>query len=323
MIARITRLLLLIQLIAAAIFAAVAMRVFHIDNAFLAVLIGIALVVFVRMAITGNNFYIASRFRSETPMQHHIGPWQAVLLFLGEFRATMTASSWTMPFRTFSKRTVSDPQCLPVLLVHGYGCNSGYWHSMSKALCKARITHHAVDLEPVIGGIDEYSPLIHRAIEMLCRDTGSDKIIIVAHSMGGLASRAYLRDYGSKRIARLITLGTPHHGTGLAHFGVGLNTEQMRWTVTEQEGVASDWLLALKARERPEVRRLIVSIYSHHDNIISPQVSSHLDGAKNIELGGVGHVALGVDPEVQAMVIREIREVSAQAEEPATASLIS
>ncbi|OWW18530.1 esterase/lipase family protein [Noviherbaspirillum denitrificans] len=323
MIVRITRLLLLFQLLAAAVLAVIAMRLFHIDNGFLASLYGLIVVVLVRMAITGNNFVIAARFRSNTPARHRIGTWQAIRLFFGEFRATMTASSWTMPFRTFSKRTVADARSLPVLLVHGYGCNSGYWHSMSKTLCKARVTHYAVDLEPVVGGIDEYSPLIQRAIETLCRDTGSDQVIIIAHSMGGLASRAYLRDYGSKRVARLITLGTPHHGTALAHFGVGLNTQQMRWTVTAQEGVASDWLLALKARERPEVRRRIVSIYSHHDNIISPQVSSHLDGAKNIELGGVGHVALGVDPDVQALVIREIRETSAHADEPARASLIS
>jgi triacylglycerol esterase/lipase EstA (alpha/beta hydrolase family) len=180
-------------------------------------------------------------------------------------------------------------------------------------LQKANIIHRAIDLEPVIGGIDEYVPLIHRAIEMLCEETGCDKVIIVAHSMGGLASRAYLRDYGSDRIARLITLGTPHHGTALAHFGVGLNTHQMRWTATEQEGLASEWLRALKAGENPAIYHLIVSIYSHHDNIISPQISSHLDGAKNIELNGVGHVALGFDPEVQAMVIREVRAVSTQA----------
>ena len=319
MVVRITRLLLLFQLLVAAAIAAAAMQFFPVDNTFLAGAIGLGVVVVVRLAITANNFFLASRYRSETPLHHRIGMWAAVHLFLGEFRSTMTASSWTMPFRTFAKRVPARPRGLPALLVHGYGCNSGYWHSMSKALQKANITHHAVDLEPVIGGIDEYAPLIHRAVETLCRETGHDKVIIVAHSMGGLASRAYLRDYGSEKVARLITLGTPHHGTSLAHFGVGLNTHQMRWTATEQEGLASEWLRVLKAAENPAVYRLVVSIYSHHDNIISPQTSSHLDGAKNIELNGIGHVALGFDPEVQAMVIREIRDASARAAQPARA----
>ncbi|HYC42852.1 MAG TPA: alpha/beta fold hydrolase [Noviherbaspirillum sp.] len=316
MVARITRLLLLFQLLVAAAFAAAAMQLFQLDNALLAGLLGLGLVIVARLVITGNNFLLASRHRSHLPEHYRIGVWQGIRLFLGEFRATMTASSWTMPFRTFSTRIPAHPQGLPVLLVHGYGCNSGYWHSISKVLQKARITHHAIDLEPVIGGIDEYSPLIHRAIEVLCRETGAERVVIVAHSMGGLASRAYLRDYGSSRVAKLITLGTPHHGTSLAHFGVGLNTHQMRWTATEQEGLASEWLRALKASENAEVYHLIVSIYSHHDNIISPQTSSHLEGAKNIELNGIGHVALGFDPEVQAMVIREIRDVSSRVTEP-------
>jgi triacylglycerol lipase len=310
MVARITRLLLLFQLLVAAAFAAAAVQFFKVNNAFLAALIGIAIVATFRLVITGNNFLLASRYRSETPEHHRIGWWAGLWLFLGEYRATMTASSWTMPFHRFSSRSPQHPQGLPVLLIHGYGCNSGYWHSMSKALLKANITHHAVDLEPVIGGIDEYIPMIHHAVETLRRETGQVKVVIVAHSMGGLASRAYLRDHGSKHIAKLVTLGTPHHGTGLAHFGVGLNTRQMRWTVTEQEGLASEWLRALKASEDPAVYRMIVSIYSHHDNIISPQTSSLLPGARNIELNGIGHVALGFDPEVQAMVIREVRDAS-------------
>lgn len=310
MVTRITRLLLLFQLLIAMGVGVAAATLFRVDNAAIASLTGISVVLLLRLIVTGNNFYLASRFCSETPECHCIGWLQAVRLFLGEFRATMTASSWTMPFCAFSRRVPPRPEGLPVLLVHGYGCNSGYWHSMSKALWKASIAHHAVNLEPVIGSIDEYVPMIHNAIETLCAETGHDKVVIVAHSMGGLASRAYLRDHGTRRIAKLITLGTPHRGTGLAHFGVGVNTHQMRWTAAEQEGIASPWLCALKAGEQAEVYRLIVSIYSHHDNIISPQTSSHLAGAKNIELNGIGHVALAPDPDVQALVIREIREAA-------------
>ena len=317
MVARITRLLLLFQLLIAIAFAFAASQLFHVDSALLSGLIGLGIVALFRLAITANNFFLAWRFRSETPAHYRIRLGEAIQLFFGEFRATMTASSVTMPFLAFAKRVPPNPEGLPVLLIHGYGCNSGYWHSMSKALVKARVTHHAVDLEPVLGGIDEYVPMIHRAIETLCEETGHDKVVIVAHSMGGLASRAYLRDHGTGRVAKLITLGTPHHGTGLAHFGVGLNTHQMRWTATEQEGVASDWLIALKAAENAAVYRLIVSIYSHHDNIISPQTSSRLPGAKNIELNAIGHVALAPDPKVQAIVIREIRDASAQAAGPA------
>lgn len=52
-------------------------------------------------------------------------------------------------------------------------------------------------------------------------------LLLVGHSMGGLVARAYLRRYGELRVARLITLGTPHRGSLLAHLGIGRNARQM------------------------------------------------------------------------------------------------
>ena len=232
------------------------------------------------------------------------------MLFSGEFRATIISSSWTMPFHAFTKRIAPQPASLPVLLIHGYGCNSGYWHSMSTVFQRERISHYAVSLEPVMCGIDEYVPLVQAAVERLCSETGQRQILIVAHSMGGLAARAYLRKCGSYRIAKVITLGTPHHGTGLAQFGLGMNTVQMRWAAGEQECLASPWLRTLKADEDTAVYRLFVSFFSHHDNIVSPQTSSYLAGAKNIALYGIGHVALASNRLVQALVIDEILAAS-------------
>lgn len=307
MIIRITRILLVLQLLAAAGIAIAVVKVLHVDNTAITLFTGIVAILLLRLAITANNFYQSWRFRSETPPAHRLNWQQACKLFFGEYRATMISSSWTMPFRTFEKRTAPNPAGLPALLIHGYGCNSGYWHPMSKALLQAGITHRTIDMEPIMGGIDEYVPLIHQAAQTLCAESGSAKVILVAHSMGGLAARAYLRKYGAHQIAKVITLGTPHRGTGVARFGIGLNCRQMHWTADGQEGIASKWLRELQAGESSETRALFVSIYSHHDNIIAPQTSSHLRGAKNIELHGIGHVALASDPSVQALVIDEIR----------------
>jgi triacylglycerol esterase/lipase EstA (alpha/beta hydrolase family) len=309
MIARLTRTLLLIQFAIALAIAAVGVMLFR-APVYSAAAMGISIVFLFRMLITANNFWLSWYFGSTTPSEYRIGVWQAVRLFFGEFRSTMMASSWTMPFRTFSRYTVNGGETLPVLLVHGYGCNSGYWHAMSKVLAHARITHHAVDLEPVAGSIDAYVPLIHEAVERLCREQGTETVVIVAHSMGGLATRAYLRDHGSRRVAKAITLGTPHRGTALARFGIGHNTRQMLWSVGEQEGLSSEWLRELAARENKSTYRLFVSIYSHHDNIIAPQTSSHLLGARNSAHAGIGHVELAFHSVIQAEVIDEIRNAS-------------
>jgi triacylglycerol esterase/lipase EstA (alpha/beta hydrolase family) len=308
MIVRITRSLLLLQLLVAVTIGVAVSKVLGADTG-MAVICGFGAIVLLRMLINANNFYLSWRYRSETPASYKLTLMQAIKLFLGEFSASMISSSWTMPFHTFDKRIAQRPAALPILLVHGYGCNSGYWHSMSKAMTRANISHYAINMEPVAGSIDAYASVIHRAVEAICSETGSDKIVIVAHSMGGLASRVYLRDHGDRRVAKIITLGTPHRGTGLANFGVGLSCEQMRWTEDGLEGVCSEWLQALAATEDVDSYRIFVSIFSHHDNIVAPQISSRLPGAVNIELGGVGHVALAMHPEVQSIVIEEVLKI--------------
>ncbi|HJW55427.1 MAG TPA: alpha/beta fold hydrolase [Burkholderiaceae bacterium] len=310
MITKITRILLLIQVTLGIGLALLTIKFFHVSNPWLALLAGIGLIIWLRLLITANNFLLAWRYHSETPAAFRLHWRQICRLFLGEFMATMWSSSWTMPFQYFEKRIVPHPSALPVLLVHGYGCNSGYWNSMSKALLRANITHYAINMEPVLGTIDAYAAVVHEAMKTLCLETGQEKAVIVAHSMGGLAARAYLRDHGSEHIAKIITLGTPHHGTALANFSIGLNGQQMRWSRDAKSGVLNNWLAQLQKGESEAMRALFVSIYSHHDNIISPQTSSYLPGAKNIEFRGIGHVALALDPAIQSTVIEEIRAAS-------------
>jgi triacylglycerol lipase len=306
MIAWLTRMLLLAQAAIAFGVYLILTRKAGLDNAPFAALASIAFVFGVRLLIVLNNFMLAMHHHGPLPAHFRLDWPSRFALFFGETRATLTTSSWTMPFRRFRKRAAPQARGVPVLLIHGYGCNSGYWHAMSKALLAARITHHAVDMEPVFGSIDDYAPYIHAAVEELCRETGTERVVIVAHSMGGLATRAYLRDHGAARVAKVVTLGTPHHGTALAQFGIGINTREMHWVVNEEERPGSEWLRGLARAEDPEIYRLFVSIYSHHDNIIAPQTSSHLPGARNIELHGIGHVALALDLQVQALVVREV-----------------
>ncbi len=307
MVVRITRILLGLHLLTILAIFALAAYAWHGQNLVPALLLGIGVVLLLRLLITANNFFITWLYRSETPERMRITWRQALRLFFGEFRATMLSSTWTMAFHRFDKRRSENAVGLPVLLVHGYGCNSGYWHPMSKALTAARITHYAVDLEPILHDIDGYVALIQRAVETMCAETGHQRIIIVSHSMGGLATRAYLRDHGARHVAKAITLGTPHRGTGLANFGAGPNSKQMRWAGRNAAtGMPSEWLQKLAKSETDAIRSLFVSIYSHHDNIVSPQTSSHLRGATNIEFSGIGHVALGFHPAIQKCVIEEI-----------------
>jgi pimeloyl-ACP methyl ester carboxylesterase len=273
-------------------------------------LAGFCCVLLVRLVINANNFVLSARFASPTPAAFRLGFLGRLRLFAEEFGASMLGSSWHMARGAAHARIHPGSTMAPVLLLHGYGCNSGYWVHLVPLLDAARISHATVDLEPVMGDIDGYVPLVEQAVRKLCAQTGADKVAIVAHSMGGLVARAWMRRHGSARVARVITIGTPHHGTSLASFGLGANAAQMRRAHGAADAAESTWLRALAAAEDGATRALITSIYTHHDNIIAPQTSSVLPGARNIEFGGVGHVALGSNPRILAAVMRELGALS-------------
>jgi pimeloyl-ACP methyl ester carboxylesterase len=305
------RLLQLLLVVQAAAALAIALAVWRWLGAapWLAALAGLLCVVLVRLAISANNFVMSARFASPTPAGFALGPVARLRLFAEEFAASMLSSSWFMARASAAARIYPGATTAPVLLVHGYGANGGYWYHLARLLDAARISHATVDLEPVMGSIDDYVPLVEEAARALLAAAGSDRLVVVAHSMGGLVARAWLRRHGLARVARVIPLGTPHHGTSLANFALGANAAQMRRTAA----AASAWLRELAASEGPATRALITSIYTHHDNIIAPQTSSLLPGARNLEFGGVGHVALGSNARVLAEVMREIAAANKQA----------
>ncbi len=260
-------------------------------------------VLLVRMAITANNFVLTARYASATPDDLQLGLQGGLRLYLDEFIATLTHTSWFMARARACERIYPDSRYPPVLLLHGYGCNSGYWAHLIPRLDAAAISHAALDLEPMMGDIDDYVPMVQRAVDGLCERTGCAGVIIVAHSMGGLVARAYMRACGSERVRHVFTLGTPHHGTSLAKLGVGRNAVQMRRSNADAESV---WLRDLASSESAYTRSLITSMFTHHDNIVAPQTSSVLPGARSIEFGGVGHVAMGRNSRILTRLMQEI-----------------
>ena len=78
------------------------------------------------------------------------------------------------------------------------------------------------------------------------------------------------------------------------------------------------WLRKLDESEGEATRKLFVSIYSHQDNIVAPQTSSELKGARNIAFRGIGHVALALHPMIQASVLAEIRAAWIQSTQEST-----
>ncbi len=65
------------------------------------------------------------------------------------------------------------------------------------------------------------------AVKKILAKTGAEKVILVGHSMGGLASREYLQNPnnwqpdGKHHVAKLLTIGTPNGGSNLSSSGLG------------------------------------------------------------------------------------------------------
>ena len=154
----------------------------------------------------------------------------------------------------------------------------------------------------IFATIGDYAEALHAEIERACAASGARQVMLLCHSMGGLAAREYLRRHGEGRVAKLITIATPHHGTVHARLGAGANAREMRQ--------ASAFLAALATREEEAGPACAaVSIYSTHDNLVAPRESARLEWARNVVLPGRGHVEILSSPELVALVAAELARV--------------
>ena len=196
------------------------------------------------------------------------------------------------------------------MLVHGFVCNRGLWNAWWPRLQAADVPCIAVNLEPVFGPIDGYAPLIEAAVQRLTQATGRPPLL-VAHSMGGLAVRAWLREHDADaRVHGVVTIGSPHHGTWLGRFGFAPNAQQMCWH--------SPWLLQLAAAEPAQRYRRFTCFWGHCDNIVFPASTATLPGADNRHLRGHAHVHLLQHPQVLDTVLLRLAE--GDADQPAANS---
>jgi triacylglycerol lipase len=219
--------------------------------------------------------------------------------FLIEYWHLCTQNLLLIPFRalfhTRSERGVGPPNGRVLLLQHGYVNNGAVWFFTARALEAQGFRVFTVD-QPAFASIDSMADRMAARVDELLALTGAPQLTLVAHSMGGLVCRAYLRRYGDSKVNRLITMGSPHHGTFLALLASGPNGRQMR--------PGNGWLVALGATT---IRVAFTSIYSMHDTIIAPQDSSLMPGANNVELTAVGHVSMPGGTTARAALLQALR----------------
>jgi triacylglycerol lipase len=257
--------------------------------------VGVALaLMFVHAWVLALEFMLLSRVQPG-PGIPRASAGQLLHAWWGEVVNGLRVFGWRQPFRS---QQVGDhlpaTERLGVLLVHGFVCNRGLWTPWMQRLKVQGVPFMAVNLEPVFGSIDHYVPAIDAAVLKLQQATGRPPLV-VAHSMGGLAVRAWLRTHNADdRVSGVVTIGTPHHGTWLARWGLTANTRQMRQSGT--------WLQDLAAAEPAPRLRRFTCFFGHCDNIVFPAHTATLLGADNRHLPGVAHVHMAFQPAVWSEV---------------------
>jgi predicted alpha/beta hydrolase family esterase len=240
--------------------------------------------------------------RSPRAPAHRLGIAGTARLLWSEYLALLAHNLAYVPMDPWMLRPDPVPAAgrTPVLLVHGYLSTRAYWRPMLRWLeARGVACIHAPNYRSVFSSIEEGAAELHRAIERACSG-GEARVILVCHSMGGLVARRYLREHGEGRIARLVTIASPHHGTALSELGIGEHARQMR-----RSSAFLRELAGAEARDPPRVPA--TSIYSVHDNLVSPQDTSRLEWARNVAVAGVGHLGILASEPVFGLVLEELR----------------
>jgi triacylglycerol lipase len=209
-------------------------------------------------------------------------------------------------------RPTAEERPGPVLLVPGYGGNTASLGSLADRLELEGRDATVVQVPGNgTGDLAESAVALDAAVTAALARTGAETVDVVGFSAGGLIARLWVSGEDTDRVRRVVTLGSPHHGTELAALAGSVLPSQCPLACLQLDP-DSDLLIGLNAGdETPDVASWI-SFWTTQDRTVTPPESARLAGALNVPVQSVcadavvSHGQLPVDPLVQRMVIAEL-----------------
>jgi len=219
-----------------------------------------------------------------------------VLMYpLGTWTEQLQPDSLHRPGQSPAVRALfaADPLAsrIPVLLVHGLVDNRSIFAVMRRSLRRRGFASVCSwNYSPLLRDVATAADDLGAHIERICAQTGHDKVHVVGHSLGGLIARYHVqRQGGDRRVDSLVTLGTPHGGSVLAHALPTPLVRQLRPGSTVLTELA-------EPVDRCDTR--ITAVYSDLDQLVLPTSAGRCDhpdlDARNILVRGVGHMSLPI-----------------------------
>lgn len=139
------------------------------------------------------------------------------------FAVTMLILLKPVPFHKFFPRDVTKYKGVPILYIHGYlshGLTGSYLDHRMQAEGLGPYYHLNLGL-PFGKNLEIYTEKVKRKIAKIAKETGSNQIKLVGHSMGGVIATYYTACYAPKdSVTHVVTLGSPLEGTKMAKFAL-------------------------------------------------------------------------------------------------------
>jgi triacylglycerol lipase len=175
----------------------------------------------------------------------------------------------------------------PVLVVPGYG---GSVQSVDPLVAELRREgRKAVVFAPTDGGTGDLQVQAKRLGELVKKTmdaAGAASVDLIGYSAGGVVVRLYVRDEGGASVVRrVLTLGSPHHGTDVAALAEDVAGGCPK--ACEQLVPGSDLLRRLDAGDETPKGPEWVTVRTSEDKVVTPTASAELGGALNIEVQDV------------------------------------
>ncbi|MGQ0536472.1 MAG: lipase family alpha/beta hydrolase [Methanobacteriota archaeon] len=185
----------------------------------------------------------------------------------------------------------------PVMLVPGFsGQNFLYWNVMRRLLEGAGHPVYTMDV-PRFGLVEipAAADILAARVEDIRDVTGSPRVDLVGHSLGGLIARYYVSVLGGHEwIDHCVCIATPHHGTYAAY--LILATPAGRQLIPGNE-----FLRRLNDAHRPNGVKYY-NLYSATDPLLIPSSNAKLPHAKNRRILLGGHLGVLASPQVFHLV---------------------
>jgi triacylglycerol esterase/lipase EstA (alpha/beta hydrolase family) len=126
------------------------------------------------------------------------------------------------------------------------------------------------------GDLDQQAAALARAVRAARSQTGSATVDIVGYSAGGVVARLWARDHGGAAVARrIVTLGSPQHGTDLASVAGSLAPGGCP-VACQQLATDSPLLDRLNTGDETPTGPTFVSIWTADDQTVVPPDSARL-----------------------------------------------